>query len=1208
MTKQFFGTSRGFQIGDDYFLFGNGHPDSVLTGDVPAGAFYIDLTTGYYYRNEGSSGAPSFVNKRPVTAVLYGSGAPNDADGNPDDTYINELTGELYRKQDNNTWLFIADLYGADGLIYGDTAPASGTGTQGDTYIDRSTGNFYQKVDATTWNQIGTLQGNLFTGTSDPSDGIGFDGDTFYNFASGVIFKKVSGAWESQDDIGGDVRAPANTRADEVVVFNQDDDPQTRTTGVFISPQGNLYGAGAEVEVISATSLTLTASHNGKMLWFTSDTTVSVSLPDNSTEDLNSGFQAVLVQGGNGAVVFDTIGSDTIIPGAGNTSGKGSVASVVKKEDGLWLGTIPFNPNDYATAAQGSLADSALQPDQNLSDVSDVPTARNNLGLGSAALNDTGDFATAAQGSKADSALQSASNLGDLGSASSARSNLGLGSAALNDTGDFATAAQGSKADTALQPNNNLSDVQDASAARTNIGLDQVRNVASYSQSEADQRFAVLVQNNESAARAPTATDDSSAGYAVNSIWVDNTDPAHPEIYRCLDATAGSAVWVKTSLTIDELGSAALSDTSDFATAAQGSKADTALQPNQNLSELTDASVARSNLGLTGAATTAVQSSQTDTTAGSLMTVGAFGLGAVENNNIPNNDLNDITVAGFYSAVNSANRPPAGNGGVIHFSTNNTGSGYTEQLFITYGTSGNPATMYFRKKYSGSWGAWIKVFSETDIADQSTAEDGSDDSTVMTPLKVFQAFSQYGLGVNAPSVSDLDDVTEMTSLKTGFYSIQDGTVNRPFSKSSGGTLLVIKHSTDYFSLTASAVSDHLDVEVYERKYSARAGFTNWVRVLDNSQFASTTQAQDTSNTTNVMNPKSTFDSYSQFGLGVTDRIILSDLGYTDPTQVPTGFYGYNNSTTDKPFSSGAGVVIIQVVNPTNWTQIAMDYASSAIWFRLYNSGTYGNWIEIFHDGRIADTATAQAGTSDTTVSTPRAVADYVNQFGLGVVQGTGTTGTNLPTNDLNDITLSGFYSYVTASSVANVPSGAENGSVIHVPGSNSSNGYATQIYFNYNTSNRMWIRSKRNTIWTSWIEILTDQNTGDIVTHDVSEFATAAQGSTADSAIQPTNTEGDLTPSAPTEVTTDKTITAEDFKVPQRVTGAATITLPESTTENLPLGFTCDFQKATTATVGFAVEGTDTLESAAGTEIINQYGWVTAIKMADGVWAIVGDL
>ena len=64
----------------------------------------------------------------------------------------------------------------------------------------------------------------------------------------------------------------------------------------------------------------------------------------------------------------------------------------------------------------------------------------------------------------------------------------------------------------------------------------------------------VTVQNNFAGTTAPSVTNDASEGYAVGSAWLDITSsPA--ESYRCADATIGAAVWIKTSLTYDELPS-----------------------------------------------------------------------------------------------------------------------------------------------------------------------------------------------------------------------------------------------------------------------------------------------------------------------------------------------------------------------------------------------------------------------------------------------------------------------------------------------------------------------------------------------------------------------------------------------------------------------------------------------------------------------------
>ena len=79
----------------------------------------------------------------------------------------------------------------------------------------------------------------------------------------------------------------------------------------------------------------------------------------------------------------------------------------------LGLGTAATTAStDYATAAQGTTADNALAASAvstfggSLIDDADAASARTTLGLGTAATTASTDYATAAQGATADSALQ----------------------------------------------------------------------------------------------------------------------------------------------------------------------------------------------------------------------------------------------------------------------------------------------------------------------------------------------------------------------------------------------------------------------------------------------------------------------------------------------------------------------------------------------------------------------------------------------------------------------------------------------------------------------------------------------------------------------------------------------------------------------------------------------------------------------------------
>lgn len=150
------------------------------------------------------------------------------------------------------------------------------------------------------------------------------------------------------------------------------------------------------------------------------------------------------------------------------------------------LENVPFSTVKSLVVA--GLSATFAQVTNNLSDLTNVVSARNNLGLGSAAVMSSSAF------------LQTSNNLSDLASASTARTNLGLGSAAQQASSAF------------LQPSNNLSDVASASTARTNLGLGgaAVLSVGTGAGTVAagnDSRFAGPTQNSQSASYGFIASD-----------------------------------------------------------------------------------------------------------------------------------------------------------------------------------------------------------------------------------------------------------------------------------------------------------------------------------------------------------------------------------------------------------------------------------------------------------------------------------------------------------------------------------------------------------------------------------------------------------------------------------------------------------------------------------------------------------------------------
>ena len=230
-------------------------------------------------------------------------------------------------------------------------------------------------------------------------------------------------------------------------------------------------------------------------------------------------------------------------------------------------------------------------------------------------------FATAAQGALAATATQPADNISTLTNDSLflaaadidtlAELNLIIGDANLGDEGDFATAAQGTTADTASQPGHTHLEV-DITDLQVYLRAADINLLAELNAILTDATLIDTADTRLSNARTPTAhthsevditdlqsylaTTDINTLVKINAVIADATliDTADSRLSDDRDPTAHTHTESEisdfgtyvTAASINTLGGlnaivldATLGDASDFATAAQGTLAGTAIQP-----------------------------------------------------------------------------------------------------------------------------------------------------------------------------------------------------------------------------------------------------------------------------------------------------------------------------------------------------------------------------------------------------------------------------------------------------------------------------------------------------------------------------------------------------------------------------------------------------------------------------------------------------
>lgn len=199
-----------------------------------------------------------------------------------------------------------------------------------------------------------------------------------------------------------------------------------------------------------------------------------------------------------------------------------------------------------------------------------------------------------------------------------------------------------------------------------------------------------------------------------------------------------------------------------------------------------NAAAQRVTLGLGTLATVDAQTAANDATAGRALLVGAFGLGGSQGVAVPNSDLNDCGLTGFYNiASNTVNVPVGASSGSVCFTQCFNGASSAHQLVFGYAAS----RLWFRRRNNGTWSDWEETVKSSSIGTSAggTLTTSTLDNTLGRVLRV----GDFGIGntcVLPPTPTSLASITA-----SGFYycgaTVDDG----PLGSGTGASQGYIHH-------------------------------------------------------------------------------------------------------------------------------------------------------------------------------------------------------------------------------------------------------------------------------------------------------------------------------------------------------------------------------------------------------------------------------
>ncbi|MDG9809436.1 tail fiber protein [Pseudomonas juntendi] len=397
-------------------------------------------------------------------------------------------------------------------------------------------------------------------------------------------------------------------------------------------------------------------------------------------------------------------------------------------------------------------------------------------------------------------------------------------------------------------------------------------------------------------------------------------------------------------------------------------------------------------------------SSNTDTTAGRMVRVGDYGLGA----QLSVLDANDAVVSGFYRLDGSyTNSPVAGSPVWILVQVFNSS---VIQYASVAGVS--TADLWIRKKVgnTGVWGAWAEVAKVGD----------------------------YGLGAKTMSyIANIDDHT----LGNGWYSVASTTTGtKPLNASIFGVLLVSGRNN--FAGSGGRVSQTFyatdgSPRVWNRTYtgtSATSEWSAWVESWHSGNLVKTEAVDDA--TPGRMLKVGDFGLGSGSGSSVfmADCTDCNTVRYTGWTRLLAGC-----SNAPSGFAQGATMMTVAWNSGTLQQVVYYGYRQ---WQRQMSGTSWTVWMEQASVLNVTD-ALAAVG------------------FGLTATANAIPSGANL--NDYNTSGAYGQSQSAQASLSLNYP--VTKAGTLFVQ--NGGSVITTQIYQEYD-SGRIWNRARYQSTWSSW--------------------------------------------------------------------------------------------------------------------------------------------